>query len=124
MYSNTAARASARVRKRTWWTCSFFSEAKKDSMGALSRQLPLRLIDRLMPCRFSTSRYGSAAYWADSSGRRNTGGGWCDGGSAALGSGLAGQAEVAGAASGGAARGPAAGLGGRRGGGVAGGAGG
>src|SRR3954447_10475287 len=45
---------------------------------------------------------------ADSSGRRNTGGGCCDGRSAALGSGPAGEAEVAGAAGGGAARGSAA----------------
>src|SRR3954453_10089977 len=37
-----------------------------------SRQLPFRLIDCSMPCRFSTSRYGSAASRADSSGRRNT----------------------------------------------------
>src|ERR671915_607394 len=41
MYSNTAVFASSRVRKRTWWTCSVLSEAKKLSMGALSRPLPL-----------------------------------------------------------------------------------
>src|SRR4051794_23967329 len=35
MYSNTAARASARVRNRAWWTCSFLSEAKKLSIGAM-----------------------------------------------------------------------------------------
>src|SRR3712207_1604012 len=35
MYSNTAAFASSRVRKRTWWTCSALSEAKRLSMGAL-----------------------------------------------------------------------------------------
>src|SRR5215213_10052098 len=35
MYSNTAAFASSRVRKRTWWTCSVLSEAKKLSIGAL-----------------------------------------------------------------------------------------
>ena len=35
MYSNMAALASARVRKRTWWTCSFFNEAKNDSIGAV-----------------------------------------------------------------------------------------
>ena len=29
MYSNTAVFASWRVRKRTWWTCSVLSEAKK-----------------------------------------------------------------------------------------------
>jgi len=62
-YSNIAAFASARVRKRTRWTCSFLSEAKKDSIGALSRQLPRRLIDCSIPCRSSTLRYGSAAYW-------------------------------------------------------------
>src|SRR3954451_20220144 len=41
-------------------------------MGALSRQLPRRLIDCWMPCRSSTARYGPDAYWVDSSGRRNT----------------------------------------------------
>src|SRR5215210_6383298 len=70
MYSNTAAFASSRVRKRTWWTCSVLSEAKKLSMGALSKQLPRRLMDWVMPCRSSTARYGSEAYWADSAGRR------------------------------------------------------
>src|SRR3954467_2281351 len=72
MYSNTAARASARVRNRASWTRSVLSEAKKLSMGALSRQLPRRLIDGWMPCRSSTARYGPEAYWVDSSGRRNT----------------------------------------------------
>src|SRR4051812_12622774 len=41
-------------------------------MGALSRQLPRRLIDGWMPCRSSTARYGPAAYCPGSSGRRNT----------------------------------------------------
>src|SRR4051794_670354 len=72
MYSNTAARASARVRNRASWMRSVLSEAKKLSMGALSRQLPRRLIDCWIPCRSSTARYGPAAYWVDSSGRRNT----------------------------------------------------
>src|SRR5215216_2578961 len=72
MYSNTAARASARVRNRASWTRSVLSEAKKLSTGALSRQLPRRLIDCWIPCRSSTARYGPAAYWVDSSGRRNT----------------------------------------------------
>src|SRR4051795_11813507 len=72
MDSNTAARASAPVRNRASWTRSVLSEAKKLSMGALSRQLPRRLIDGWMPCRSSTARYGPAAYWVDSSGRRNT----------------------------------------------------
>jgi len=61
MYSNTAARASARVRNRASWTHSVLSEAKKLSMGALSRQLPRRLIDGWMPCRSSTARYGPEA---------------------------------------------------------------
>src|SRR3954462_342141 len=72
MYSNTAARASARVRNQASWTRSVLSEAKKLSMGALSRQLPRRLIDGWMPCRSSTARYGPAAYCPGSSGRRNT----------------------------------------------------
>src|SRR3954447_26874424 len=72
MYSNTAARASARVRNRASWTRSVLSEAKKLSTGALSKQLPRRLIDGWMPCRSSTARYGPAAYWVDSSGCRNT----------------------------------------------------
>src|SRR3954467_6529146 len=72
MYSNTAARASARVRNRASWTRSVLSAAKKLSMGALSRQLPRRLIDCWMPCRSSTARYGPAAYGLGSSGRRNT----------------------------------------------------
>src|SRR3954449_1302400 len=72
MYSNTAALASARVRNRASWTRSVLSEAKKLSMGALSRQLPRRLIDGWMPCRSSTARYGPAAYCPGSSGRRNT----------------------------------------------------
>src|SRR3954452_5816496 len=72
MYSNTAARASARVRNWASWTCSVLSEAKKLSMGALSKQLPRRLIDCWMPCRSSTARYGPPAYGVDSSGCRNT----------------------------------------------------
>src|SRR5215208_5394261 len=42
MYSNTAALASSRVRKRTGWTCSVLSEAKTISRGAVSKQLPLQ----------------------------------------------------------------------------------
>src|SRR5215207_1824368 len=72
MYSNTAARASARVRNWASWTRSVLSEAKKLSMGALSKQLPRRLIEGWMPCRSSTARYGPEAYCAHSSGRRNT----------------------------------------------------
>src|SRR3954447_12421239 len=63
MYSNTAARASARVRNWASWTCSVLSEAKKLSMGALSKQLPRRLIDGWMPCRSSIARYGPETYW-------------------------------------------------------------
>src|SRR5919202_1457576 len=72
MYSNTAALASARVRNWVGWTASVLSEAKKLSIGALSRQLPRRLMDWRMPCRSSTARYGPEAYWVNSSGRRNT----------------------------------------------------
>src|SRR3954471_18436467 len=72
MYSKTAARASARVRNLASWTHSVLSEANKLSMGALSRQLPRRLIDCWIPCRSSTARYGPAAYCPGSSGRRNT----------------------------------------------------
>src|SRR3982751_2078571 len=72
MYSNTAALASARVRNWASWTRSVLSEAKKLSMGALSKQLPRRLIDCWMPCRSSTARYGPEAYWVDSRGCRNT----------------------------------------------------
>src|SRR3954454_22808238 len=72
MYSKTVARASARVRNLASWTHSVLSEAKKLSMGALSRQLPRRLIDGWMPCRSSTARYGPAAYCPGSSGRRNS----------------------------------------------------
>src|SRR5215212_5541498 len=71
MYSNTAVFASSRVWKRTWWTCSVLSEAKKLSIGALSKQLPRRLMDWVMPCRSSTARYGSEAYCPGSTGRRN-----------------------------------------------------
>src|SRR3954462_6315282 len=71
MDSKTAVRAWARVRKRAWWTCSFLSEAKKLSIGALSRQLPLRLMDRRMPCRSRTLREGSAADCPDPIGGRN-----------------------------------------------------
>src|SRR3954452_7203186 len=62
MYSKTAALASERVRNWASWTRSVLSEAKKLSMGALSRQLPRRLIDGWIPCRSSTARYGPAAY--------------------------------------------------------------
>src|SRR3954452_21865415 len=72
MYSNTDARASARVRNRASWTRSVLSAAKKLSMGALSRQLPRRLIDCWIPSRSSTARYGPAAYCPGSSGRRNS----------------------------------------------------
>src|SRR5215204_1929099 len=62
MDSKTAALACARVRNWASWTRSVLSEAKKLSMGALSKQLPRRLIDCWMPCRSSTARYGPAAY--------------------------------------------------------------
>src|SRR4051812_27129727 len=55
MYSKTAALASVRVRNWASWTRSVLSEAKKLSMGALSKQLPRRLIDSWIPCRSSTA---------------------------------------------------------------------
>jgi hypothetical protein len=68
MYSNTAVFAASRVQKRTWWTCSVLSEAKKLSMGALSRQLPRRLMDCVMPCRWMAmtraSTHSSALRWS------------------------------------------------------------
>src|SRR5438045_414455 len=51
---------------------SVFMLPKKLSIGALSQQSPLRLIEHSMPCSSSRRRYAWAAYWADSSGRRNT----------------------------------------------------
>src|SRR5215213_411384 len=71
MYSKTAALACARVRNWASWTRSVLSEAKKLSMGALSKQLPRRLMDGWIPCRSSTARYGPEARWADSTGRCN-----------------------------------------------------
>src|SRR5436189_2580534 len=44
----------------------------KLSALALSHGLPRRPIEPRSPCSASFFRYGSAAYWADSSGRRNT----------------------------------------------------
>ena len=41
-------------------------------MGALSRQFPLRLMAALMPWRRSSLRSSPQAYWAGSTGRRNT----------------------------------------------------
>ena len=51
MYSKMAARASARVAKSASWTSSFFSEAKKLSIGALSQQSARRLMLQVMPWR-------------------------------------------------------------------------
>jgi hypothetical protein len=41
-------------------------------MGALSRQLPRRLIEHRKPCWAKIAWWRSLAYWADSNGRRNT----------------------------------------------------
>ena len=46
---------------------------KKLSTQALSQQLPVRLMLAVMPCVVSSCWYCPAAYWADSTGRRNTG---------------------------------------------------
>src|SRR5262245_15170514 len=48
MYSTTAARAAARVAKSASWTSSFFNEAKKLSIGALSPQSARRLMLRVL----------------------------------------------------------------------------
>jgi hypothetical protein len=52
-------------------TRSFFRLLKKLSVGALSQQLPLRLIEQRMPYEFSLRWKSWLAYWADSTGRRN-----------------------------------------------------
>src|SRR5262249_22174155 len=46
MYSTIAARACARVAKSAPWTSSFFKEAKKLSIGALSQQSARRALLR------------------------------------------------------------------------------
>ena len=61
--ANRSRRASARVAWTRWWTRSTLSEWEKLSMGALSRQLPLRLIDGVVPAAPSASRQGSHACW-------------------------------------------------------------
>jgi len=55
-----------------WWTNSVFSVPKKLSIGALSQQFALRLIDWVMAAACRMSRYSPAAYWLGSNGRRNT----------------------------------------------------
>src|SRR5262245_16895243 len=50
MYSKSAARASARVAKSAPWTSSFFSDANKLSIGALSQQSARRLMLQVIPC--------------------------------------------------------------------------
>src|SRR5262245_16431081 len=49
MYSKISARASARVEKSAPCTSSFFSYAKKPSIGALSQQSALRLMLQVIP---------------------------------------------------------------------------
>ncbi len=45
MYSNTAVLASSRVRKRTWWTCSVLSEAKKSTGRIVAAALTTNDVD-------------------------------------------------------------------------------
>src|SRR5450631_2949622 len=59
----------ANVRRRSR---SFSSEAKNDSLAALSCGLPLRLLDCVIPCARHAEPKVTAVYWADSTGRRNT----------------------------------------------------
>ena len=56
MYSNSAALASRRVENRVRCTSSVLRDPKKLSIGALSRQCPLRLMEALMPWRRSSLR--------------------------------------------------------------------
>ena len=56
MYSKTARLAASRVGKVVRWTSSFFRLPKKLSIGALSRQSPLRLMDCVIPCRARIAR--------------------------------------------------------------------
>jgi len=51
-----------KVRKRSPYSCSTFSDPNSVSVTALSRQLPLRLIEGRMPCWSSTWRKSSLAY--------------------------------------------------------------
>ena len=67
--------ASARVAWTRWWTRSPLREWSlrgwtKLSMGALSRQLPLRLIDGVIFAPARASRWGSRACWTPRSERR------------------------------------------------------
>ena len=55
-----------------WWTSSVFRVPKKLSIGALSQQFALRLIDWVIAAACRMSRYWLAAYWADSTDRHNT----------------------------------------------------
>lgn len=49
MYSKVPALASARVTQRVAWTRSFSKLLNLLSVGALSQQLPLRLMEQVMP---------------------------------------------------------------------------
>ena len=61
-----------RVSKR--WPCSrsTFSDPNIVSLQALSQQLPLRLIELVMPYSVNTSLKSLLAYWVNSTRRRNT----------------------------------------------------
>jgi hypothetical protein len=64
MYSQSAALALRRVRTRFRWTSSFFSELKRLSMGAVSKQFPLRLMEGFIPCSSNSLRQPPHAPWA------------------------------------------------------------
>src|SRR6266480_357068 len=60
----------ANVRRRSR---SFSSEAKNDSLAALSCGLPLRLLDCVIRWARHAAPNVTAVYWPGSTGRRNTG---------------------------------------------------
>ena len=67
-----ACLACSRVAKRWPWTQAVFNRPQKLSMGELSQQLPLRLMDERMPQPANVAWKLWLQYWVDSTGRRNT----------------------------------------------------
>src|ERR1017187_9292277 len=61
MYPNTQCFASARVAKSCPWVSSTFSECQKLSIGALSKQLPVRGELMVTPRSVSGKGRGNAA---------------------------------------------------------------
>src|SRR5260370_17220768 len=63
MKENTTFLAAWRVSKTVPSSSSVFMLPKNLSMGALSQQSPLRLIEQSILCWSSRRRYARAAYW-------------------------------------------------------------